>query len=134
MAYGGLVVGWFAGADRRVGFGAKGLVGGGWATLVSSFGDIYNYDGRDVRRLEVGRPGSALIIPPYFTVRVGDDFFIAEPEATVIVRLTRHFRLSAGAGYRLIAGADEANDRLRGVTGSVSFEVGGSSTRTLSKP
>ena len=56
MAYGGLVVGWFAGADRRIGFGAKGLIGGGRARLVRSFGDIFDYDRRDVRRLEIGSP------------------------------------------------------------------------------
>jgi hypothetical protein len=125
MAYGGLVVGWFAGADRRVGFGAKGLVGGGRATLVRTFGDIFDYGDRDVRRLEVSAPGFALLVPPHTNVRVRDDFFVAEPEATVTVGLTRHLRLTAGAGYRLIAGARGARDRLDGATGSVALQIGG---------
>ena len=125
MAYGGLVVGWFAGADRRIGFGAKGLIGGGRATLVRSFGDIFDDDDRDVRRLEVSGPGTALLIPPPMNVRVRDDFFVAEPEATVIVGLTRHFRLTAGAGYRLIGGARGTRNRLEGATGSVALQIGG---------
>lgn len=121
MAYGGLVVGWFAGADRRIGFGAKGLIGGGRATLVSSPGDVFDHDGR---RLQVSAPGTALLIPPR-TVRVRDDFFVAEPEATVIVGLTKHLRLSAGAGYRLIGGVRGTRDRLEGATGSIALQIGG---------
>ena len=41
MAYGGLVVGWLAGTDRRFGFGAKALVCGGQATLSSTIGEIF---------------------------------------------------------------------------------------------
>jgi hypothetical protein len=125
MAYGGLVVGWFTGADRRIGFGAKGLVGGGRATLVSSFGDVFDDDDRDLRRLEVNGPALTLLAPPHATLRVRDDFFVAEPEATVIVGLTRHFRVTAGAGYRLIAGARGTRNRLDGATGSVALQIGG---------
>jgi hypothetical protein len=125
MAYGGLVVGWFAGADRRIGFGAQGLIGGGRARLVSSFGDTFDYDDHDVRRLDVRAPGTALLIPPSFSVRLHEDFFIAEPEATVIVGMTRHFRLSGGVGYRLIAGRGIARNRLKGATGSVALQIGG---------
>ena len=125
MAYGGFVVGWFAGADRRIGFGAKGLIGGGRATLVRSFADIFDDNGRDVRRLEVSAHGTSLLIPPPINVRVLDDFFVAEPEATVIVGLTPHFRLTAGAGYRLIGGARGTRSRLEGATGSVALQIGG---------
>jgi hypothetical protein len=125
MAYGGLVLGWFAGTDRRIGFGAKGLIGGGRATLVSSFGDIFDDDDRDVRRLEVGARGTSVPPPPLINVRVRDDFFVAEPEATVIVGLTRHFRLTVGAGYRLIGGARGTRTRLQGATGSVALQIGG---------
>jgi hypothetical protein len=126
MAYGGLVLGWFAGADRRIGFGAKGLIGGGRATLVSSFGDIFD-DDHDVRRLEVGPRGPSVLLPPPIdvNVRVRDDFFVAEPEATVVVGLARHFRLTAGAGYRLIGGARGLRTRLQGATGSVALQIGG---------
>jgi hypothetical protein len=125
MAYGGLVVGWFAGADRRVGLGAKGLLGGGRATLVGSLGEVFHDDNRDGRRLEIRAPGFALLVPPRTRVRVRDDFFVAEPEAAVIVGLTRHLRITAGAGYRLIAGARGVRDRLDGATGSVALQIGG---------
>jgi len=124
MAYGGLVVGWFAGADRRVRFGAKGLIGGGQARLVSSFG-IFDDDDHDVRRLDVDSRSTAIVIPLPRNVRVRDDFFVAEPEATVIVGLTRHFRLTGGAGYRLIGGARGTRDRLEGATGSIALQIGG---------
>src|SRR2546430_782100 len=35
MMYGGFLLGWFVHADRRIGYGAKGLIGGGEATLTS---------------------------------------------------------------------------------------------------
>jgi hypothetical protein len=124
MAYGGLVVGWFAGADRRVGFGAKGLIGGGRARLVRSFGDIFDDDHLDVQN-ELVALGLGLRVPPQVNVRVRDDFFVAEPEATVIVGLTRHFRLTGGAGYRFIGGARGTRDRLEGATGSIALQIGG---------
>lgn len=125
MAYGGLVVGWFAGAKRRVGFGAKGLIGGGRATLVESIDGVFGRDARDVRRLEVSSPVTSLLIPPRINLRIRDDFFVAEPEATVIVGLSQHVRVTAGAGYRLIGGVRGIRDRLEGATGSVALQIGG---------
>jgi hypothetical protein len=125
MAYGGLVVGWFAGADRRIGFGAKGLIGGGRARLVRSYGDIFDYDDRDRQLLDVDTRGTTLLIPPNVNLRVREEFFLAEPEATLIVGLTRKFRVTAGAGYRLIAGARGTRNALQGATGSVALQIGG---------
>ena len=130
MAYGGLVVGWLARGDRRVGFGAKALVGGGEATLTSRVTELvfpvgpFDGDGRDPRS------SAPLRVQPSFrtvNVRVRDGFFVAEPEATAFVRLTRNFRLTGGVGYRLIGGARGLNDRLRGVSGSVALQIGGGS-------
>ena len=39
--------------------------------------------------------------------------------------VSSNVRLTFGAGYRIIAGADPVNDRLRGPIGSVSVEFGG---------
>ena len=129
MAYGGLVVGWLARTDRRFGFGAKTLVGGGQATL-SATGDMFGRpDGRDgpLGRLQLpdGRPGLQPI--PNSRVRFHEGFFIAEPEANLLVNLTRRLRLTAGVGYRLIGGARSADDRLRGVSGSLALQIGGGS-------
>ncbi len=151
MAYGGLVVGWFAGGDRRVGFGAKGLVGGGRATLASSLGQFLDIDEDHVRSLVngvgtaglVNGNGTAIVFPqappngdgtaialsqiPTVNVRVRQEFFVAEPEATVLVALTKHLRLTGGVGYRLIGGARNMRKDLQGATGSVALQIGGGS-------
>jgi hypothetical protein len=131
MAYGGLMVGWLAHGDRRISFGAKGLVGGGRATLLGSLGDVFAFDdedGRTLPRMEV--PGSRGVIPAPLvntTVRIRQEFFIAEPEANVVVSLRRNVRLSGGVGYRLIGGARDMQGRLRGATGSLALQIGGGS-------
>jgi hypothetical protein len=115
LGYGGLVLGWFMGADRAVGFGAKGLIGGGRATLTS-----------DVTILQPQLRGQPRV-PVTTTVRFRDDFFVAEPEADVLVHLSEHFKLTGGVGYRFINGARRADERIRGVTGSVALQIGGGS-------
>ena len=94
MAYGGLVVGLLGGADRRIGLGAKGLVGGGRATLTGTYADFY--DLRDER----DGPRQILVPRPDVRVRVRQDFFIAEPEANLLVKLSKHLRLTGGVSYR----------------------------------
>lgn len=124
LAYGGLVVGVQARADRRVGFGVKGLVGGGRATVVSSFSPF----GDDDDRIHVlSGVGTQIVLPPIVTsARVRESFFVAEPEANVIIGLTKRFRLTAGAGYRFV-GTRERGRRsdLDGATGSVALQIGG---------
>ncbi len=120
MAYGGLVVAWLSGADRRIGFGVKGLVGGGRATLLSTYGDFFDdHHGADY-----------IVVPAPIVnanVRVREDFFVAEPEANVLVGLTKHLRLTGGVGYRLIGGARGSRTSLQGVTGTVALQIGGGS-------
>ena len=41
MAYGGIVTQYLVRSDRRIGFGVKGLVGGGDATISASYRDVY---------------------------------------------------------------------------------------------
>src|SRR6266511_3053686 len=116
MAYGGLMLQWLAIKDRRIGFSAKGLIGGGRATLGATISqlaripdipiaqftripDITNasrgFDRADLDRLVRGLPLNTRI-------RYHQDFFVAEPEADLVVRLTRNMRLTGGVGYRLI--------------------------------
>lgn len=134
MAYGGVVVGWLARADRRVGFGAKALVGGGEATLTTPVTEMFLLrDGRDSRieQTQPLRPGQAPapLAQTFRTVnvRLRDSFFVAEPEANVLFNLSRSFRLTAGIGYRLVGADRNLDDRLRGVTGSVALQIGGGS-------
>src|SRR5207247_2100283 len=57
-----------------------------------------------------------------------DHFFVFEPQANALVRLTRLLRLDAGVGYRLIDGGDGLDRRLRGISGSVALQIGGVSS------
>jgi hypothetical protein len=101
MAYGGVDIRWLARTDRRIGWSISGLIGGGEATL----GDP---------RIE------------HFRRRFDrETFFVAEPEATVLVRLSRRMRLSGGAGYRAIESGRHDDGRLSGATGTVSLQIGG---------
>jgi hypothetical protein len=125
MAYGGAVVEWFIGTDKPVGFSARGLFGGGRATLP---GTVNGFPG-PLDRDDDGRP---IPVDPRlapYNVAFRDGFFVAEPQANVLVRLTDRLRLNAGVGYRLIGGAYNMNSRLRGATGSVGLQIGTSSRR-----
>jgi hypothetical protein len=119
MAYGGLLVGWSTPAEHRIQFGARGLVGLGRATL-----------GRDITRFarfgsrRGAEPGT---LPETTTVRVRgrDDFFVFEPQLTLAAKLTDHFAITWGAGYRLTGYTEFAGDRLRGITGSIALQLAG---------
>jgi hypothetical protein len=135
MAYGGPVVEWLVHGERTIAFGARGLIGGGRATLSGTLGDLFGVTtdqaaaasiSRDGRR---GRPvvtdrGRRLTSASIVIVR--DEFFIAEPQAIVSIRAVRWLHVDAGVGYRLIAGAGNLDDRLRGVSGTLSVKFGGS--------
>jgi hypothetical protein len=115
VAYGGLLVGWSTPAERRIQFGARSLVGVGRSEL-----------GFDVPRVARfgSRRGAAGALPATTTVRVRgrDDFFVFEPQLMLVTKLTEHLGISWGAGYRLTAYTEFADDRLRGVTGSVALQ------------
>jgi hypothetical protein len=113
--YGGLVVGWLARTDRRFGFGAKALVGGGEATLGSTITTTV-FEEPERRRL-----------PATTRVRFRDDVFVVEPEGTVFMTLGHGLRLTGGVGYRLIAAARGSENRLRGVSGSIALQISGGS-------
>ena len=126
LAYGGLVIGVQARADKRVGFGVKGLVGGGRATTTES---ITLFDDRDddFRIRPLSGISTPIVFPPIVVdTRVRESFFLAEPEATVVIELTRRFRLTAGAGYRFAGTRYRGHRRdLEGATGSVALQIGG---------
>ena len=122
MAYGGLLVQWLMHADHRFGLSAKGLVGAGRATLASPLSEILvrgNLRGRidqnDLRRVPITNT----------TVRFREDFLVAEPEVDALVRLTKHLRLTVGAGYRFTGGEGRDDSRLRGAVGSLGLQIGG---------
>jgi hypothetical protein len=133
MAYGGLVLQYMAHSDRRIGFGVKGLVGGGQATLGASFKDIYGTPVDFEPTIRFGthhpwgdghRPPSPVVTPD--TRLVFDElFFLAEPQAQLFWNVTNTVRLTIGAGYRVTSGGRELNDRIRGPVGSIGVEFGG---------
>jgi len=121
MGYGGLVLGLFVHRDRAVGFGIKGLLGGGSATLVRS-ATVVDYGRGDIRGF------GPQLTPQLQTVnvRTHEHFFIAEPEANIVFKLSDVVRVTAGAGYRF-TGAERgwSSSDLNGATANVAVQIGG---------
>ena len=129
MAYGGLIVQWLTRTEGRIGFGAKGLVGGGRATLGTTVSQALRLpDFPSIPSLaEILRDIERGLRPPTTRVRYREGFVIAEPEGDLIVKLSRQLRLNVGVGYRLISAEGRDERRLRGATGSVALQIGGGS-------
>jgi len=139
MAYGGLVVEYLARSQERIGFGVRGLVGGGSATLGSTVGEYFDVDGIGLpvpdprhggasRMIRGGRRGP-FPISGDTQILVREYFFVVEPQASVIWHFTRWARLDLGIGYRLTAGAGSLDEDLRGPSASVAIQFGGSSRK-----
>lgn len=118
MVYGGLVLQWFGRTGERFGFSAKTLLGGGTSESSST-----------VQVLDRGRVTSQRL-------RLRQDFFVAEPEVDARVRLTKHLRLTVGAGYRFTGSGwrghrdffdGPGRTGLNGAVGSVGLHIGGGS-------
>jgi hypothetical protein len=135
MAYGGLVLEWLARTDRRIGFGARTLLGGGTATIGFSYAELLGpmapvaFVGPPVRfgHHGGGRPGHGFDPGDLTgrTWRVGENFLVAEPQANVLLTVTDWMRIDAGVGYRLIGGTSLLDDRLGGVSGTIAVQFGG---------
>jgi hypothetical protein len=113
LAYGGPVVEWRMFPGRTIGFNLHGLVGAG--TLYADHG-YYRYGPNDGRR-PVGRA-----VPNYYSGSYsgyGDTFFVAEPEAQIVVRFGTSVRVQGGVGYRTTS-----ENALSGASGSVSVQFG----------
>jgi hypothetical protein len=130
MAYGGPVVEWLVHGNRTIAFGGRGLVGGGRATLGGRLGDLFGVrTDQAAASFSRGRHGRATDNDRRLTsssfVIAREDFVIAEPQAIVSVRATRWLHIDTGVGYRFIAGAGSLDDRLHGVSGTLSVKFGG---------
>jgi hypothetical protein len=130
MWYFGPVVEWLVRGDRAISFGARGLVGGGSSTIGGTLADLFN-GATSLPMIEphgrsVVRRGDDGHLTGTSVVFVRDDFFIAEPQGVVSVRAADWLHIDVGAGYRFIAGAGSRDDRLRGVSGTISVQFGGS--------
>ena len=101
------------------------LIGGGRATLSSPLAEILVRGGNSRRRIDQGDLRRAPITNA--NVRFREDFLVAEPEVDALVRLTKHLRLTVGAGYRFTGGEGRDDTRLRGAVGSLGLQIGGGS-------
>jgi len=123
MWYGGPVVEWLQHLDRRVGFSVRSLIGFGGATYTSNVPVYYGRNDRGRAQLPIIPPGPSIV-----PVRFEDDFFVAEPQASVLFNLNPKIRVGFTGGYRLVGGAYQADDRLRGATLGMSVQFGGSTS------
>jgi hypothetical protein len=127
MAYGGPVVGILVRGDRRIAFGARALVGAGSATMSDTFAGLFGRGPISVESISrITRFGArsrdaAIRHDTRLTFR--DNFFIAEPQATVLLKLADWIRLDAGIGYRVIGYSDLMDDRLKGLSGTVALRL-----------
>ena len=121
MTYGGFVFQWLNGADQPVGFSLKTLLGGGEATTLESFSELVPvFPPR-------GTAGPVTFATQTIQARVRQQFFVAEPEASVLLRLGRNVHLTFGAGYRFIGTDRYSTDgrNLAGATGTIGLQIGG---------
>jgi hypothetical protein len=124
MGYGGAVIGWMAHTDQAIGFGARALVGFGEATYPGTLTYVPRppfpipFD-VDARRSPIATTVSTV----QATFR--EHFFVTEPQADLLIRISPILRLDAGLGYRLIGADRGVNSQLHGVTGSLSLQIGG---------
>ena len=125
MWYAGPVIEWLVRTDRRIGFGMRGLVGGGSATLPLPLSDVLDPHILALNdRVTRNRRGVDLQLwDPTARVGVRDDFFIVEPQLNMLVNFTRGQRLVFGLGYRAVGAAPTLGDQLNGISGSVSYQI-----------
>jgi hypothetical protein len=117
MGYGGLSMHWWWHGSEPFGFGVKGLIGGGSATLWDTVTQRVPVPPYPVPH------GNVTTITQTYSVWRYEGFFIAEPEGDVFFRLNDHVRVTAGVGYRLIGSDGNTDNRLRGVTGTFGVQV-----------
>ena len=120
--YGGLLLEWHVLRSPLVSLSARGLIGGGIASVGGS-DDVY------FARQAGGRQGGRhMIYPPppgYYVFDQG--YFVFEPQVNVMVRFARGMALVGGAGYRVIGGANGWEKQIQGVTGTLAIRFGGGS-------
>jgi hypothetical protein len=122
IAYGGPVVEWRALRGKTIGLNLHALVGGG--TRYSDYHDgYYGYEqgvypdprGRNGHGVAVVPPGYAYGYPYHYY----DVFFIADPEAQLVIHFGSSVRLQGSVGYRATS-----TSSLNGVTGGISIQIG----------
>lgn len=133
LAYGGAVVQWFAHNGGTFGWSAKALLGGGSATLPDTITEIRPLPSpRDLERLTPAQINDLLRSRTVTTtVRLREDFVVAEPELNARFTVSKHVRFTVGAGYRFTGTERDrrfdsfnSRTRLNGATGSFGVQIG----------
>jgi hypothetical protein len=130
LAYGGMLVQWHFFSRKAVNVNVGGLVGGGVGTV------RYQWAGGDGWHpnpypMPHHNHGDTDYYPPGSGPAAGSGvyesgFFVAEPQINVVWQAANWISLSAGVGYRAVAGAGDLNRELQGVTGSIAVRFGSS--------
>ncbi len=129
MSYGGGVFEYFVNERSLVNVSGRILIGGGSATLAMGIEsavdipDAMNEGGSEGSEDEANGASSELKIPDGPDRASSVSFFVAEPEVNLIVNISERFRLSVGAGYRLIGGAAGFRKSLDGFAGSLALKL-----------
>jgi hypothetical protein len=124
LGYGGLVLGYFAPLGKAARFGARGLIGGGSGTTNVS----YTYVPQDGSGWGHGHDPYPPFVPGQPVTRqviYSTGFFVAEPQASFILKLADWIAIDASAGYRLVAWSNGLDDHFRGPVGSIAIRFGG---------
>lgn len=118
LRYGGVVVEWRPRTDHLIGYSVRALGGFGQATrrllLTVPVGSNVRDNDRDNDR-------DGNVLDGRFRFRQG--FFMIEPEADMIVNMTRRLRIHVGAGYRATTANTRGVSSLNGATGTVGLQV-----------
>jgi hypothetical protein len=111
-------------------FSAKGLVGGGEATLAGPL-DRIPFEHLEDLAFRFRTRGPSFRIPDignffpdlerFQTTK--ESFFVVEPEVNIMLNITEKVRLGFGGGYRFIGGAGRIDDRLEGFIANASLKL-----------
>lgn len=119
LAYGGFVIGWYAGGGP-VRVGVRALVGIGRGTL----DDTITYQVPTMSGSGQNAKMTTTTLTETYSRRL--NFVVAEPQAEVVIKVNHWLGLTASGGYRAVSGegGSSSNKRLRGAVGSFSVRFG----------
>ena len=114
--YGGLLLEWYALRSPVVSLSARGLIGGGVATVGR---DDYAYI------MEAAGGRGMVYPPPPVYVAFDQTYFVFEPQVNLTVRFAPGLAMVGGVGYRVIGWANGWEDQIQGLTGTFAIRFGG---------
>jgi len=121
MQYGGALVKFSIGGTRTAGLAPGLFVGLGTATITRPLSEF----GMDGPWRPDPRPGRPSAVSDSTPVLLYDNIGVAEPQLNAFWNVNRWLRVEGGVGYRFVGAAEMMNRHLRGVSGSVSLQIGG---------